>query len=168
MDDISKQVGVLLRSARKGRGFSQRELAKQLGIMQDVVSDLEKGARTLRITELLQFSRALGVPPSYFLAIDETEERRALLEACLQKMQAFPEPWLEAVNRFLDQLALLQSTGERLLPGEQQFAIEITVPPVPINLPDIELPGNTVVEIQPESLIKSPVSGKKRRNQNKE
>lgn len=49
----SEQVGQILRSARRAKGLSQAQAGIRLGLSQNRVSELEKGAATVTVAQLL-------------------------------------------------------------------------------------------------------------------
>lgn len=53
--------GRALQQARAARGLSQTELARELGIPQSTVSEMESGKSTIYLRRLLDFARATGV-----------------------------------------------------------------------------------------------------------
>jgi transcriptional regulator with XRE-family HTH domain len=63
---IDAHVGQKIRTRRNLLGLSQTELADAAGITFQQVQKYEKGANRVGAGRLLQFSEALGVPPSYF------------------------------------------------------------------------------------------------------
>jgi transcriptional regulator with XRE-family HTH domain len=63
---IDVHVGQKIRARRNLLGLSQTELADAAGISFQQVQKYEKGSNRIGAGRLLQFSEALGVPPSYF------------------------------------------------------------------------------------------------------
>jgi len=59
MDYRLEPVARALREARKRKGISQRALATLAGVPQSHVSKIESGAVDLRLTSLMELSRAL-------------------------------------------------------------------------------------------------------------
>ena len=57
-------VAVRIRAARQGRGISQRELARAVGVAQSTLSRIERGERRVSVDRLIAIARALGVRPS--------------------------------------------------------------------------------------------------------
>lgn len=49
----SEQIGQILRSARRAKGLSQAQAGIRLGLSQNRVSELEKGAATVTVAQLL-------------------------------------------------------------------------------------------------------------------
>jgi transcriptional regulator with XRE-family HTH domain len=56
-----------IRTARLGRGYTQQEVAKELGLTFQQVQKYEKGANRVSVGRLHAISNFLGVPMNYFL-----------------------------------------------------------------------------------------------------
>ena len=56
-----------IRDIRKGRGISQRDLARALGMAQSTLSRIERGERRVSVDRLIAIARALGVSPADML-----------------------------------------------------------------------------------------------------
>ena len=63
---VDTHVGLKIRARRNLLGLSQTELADAAGITFQQVQKYEKGINRVGAGRLMQFSEALGVPPSYF------------------------------------------------------------------------------------------------------
>jgi transcriptional regulator with XRE-family HTH domain len=63
---VDTHVGLKIRARRNLLGLSQTELADAAGITFQQIQKYEKGANRVGAGRLMQFSEALGVPPSYF------------------------------------------------------------------------------------------------------
>jgi transcriptional regulator with XRE-family HTH domain len=63
---VDFHVGLKIRARRNLLGLSQTELADAAGITFQQIQKYEKGANRVGAGRLMQFSEALGVPPSYF------------------------------------------------------------------------------------------------------
>jgi transcriptional regulator with XRE-family HTH domain len=63
---VDIHVGQKIRTRRNLMGLSQTELADAAGITFQQVQKYEKGANRVGAGRLMQFSEALGIPPSYF------------------------------------------------------------------------------------------------------
>lgn len=61
MPDTRDEVRKTLREARLARGLSQRGLAATSGISQAHISGIEAGRVDLRVSSLIELSRALGL-----------------------------------------------------------------------------------------------------------
>jgi len=64
-----------MRSARRARGITQRELAGRLGRLQSYVSKVETGERRIDVVEYLHFMRAIEGEPFALLREIEGEYR---------------------------------------------------------------------------------------------
>ncbi len=60
-------VGGRLRELRVGRGWSQEELADQVGLHRTYVGSVERGERNIGIANVFALADALGVPASALL-----------------------------------------------------------------------------------------------------
>src|ERR1700722_11669613 len=63
---VDAHIGQKIRARRNLLGLSQTDLADSAGITFQQVQKYEKGANRVGAGRLMQFSEALGVPPSYF------------------------------------------------------------------------------------------------------
>lgn len=83
-EGIMGTVASRVAHARKVVGYTQKRLAKEVGISESYESMIERGAREPAIDILASLARALRVPLAYFFAtdpVDPVEERyRPLLE----------------------------------------------------------------------------------------
>jgi transcriptional regulator with XRE-family HTH domain len=57
----TEHVASILKSARGRKGFSQRELAKKVGVPQGHISKIENGAVDLRVSSLVALTRVLDL-----------------------------------------------------------------------------------------------------------
>ena len=57
----AKQIGVIIRRARRKAGLTQTELGKKIGLRQATISKLEKGEPATQISTLLDALTALGL-----------------------------------------------------------------------------------------------------------
>jgi DNA-binding XRE family transcriptional regulator len=60
-DPLCAKTGKLIRNTRKEQGLSQKDLAKKLGISQQIISRVEKGRENISLATLTNITRALGV-----------------------------------------------------------------------------------------------------------
>jgi HTH-type transcriptional regulator/antitoxin HipB len=61
MSDIAKQVGILIKQARKAKGLTQKELGDMLGIGESRVSKYESGKQNPTIGTLQKIADTLDV-----------------------------------------------------------------------------------------------------------
>jgi transcriptional regulator with XRE-family HTH domain len=84
-----KKLGEKIKKRREELGFSQAELASQLGLDQGMMSRIELGKRRLdAVKELPKLSRIFGVPYSWFLEDSEKTKSEITLESIIK--QKFP------------------------------------------------------------------------------
>ena len=63
---MEASIGNKLKTLRKGRKYTQQELADKMGITRCTVSNYEVGRRTPHLNELQRFAEFYGVDLSYF------------------------------------------------------------------------------------------------------
>lgn len=71
-------IGERIVSARKSHGWSQLDLAGEMGVAQSTVANWERGARGLSAETLMALSAALGVTVSWLLGVADTPEANSL------------------------------------------------------------------------------------------
>src|ERR1700722_18472410 len=79
----AKELGIALRSARTGAGFTLANAAQALGISKQTLSDLELGTGTVTLALAFQALNALGVCLFAVPARETSRARRALKGAGL-------------------------------------------------------------------------------------
>jgi HTH-type transcriptional regulator/antitoxin HipB len=57
----AKQIGAIIRRARRKAGLTQTELGKRIGLRQATISKLEKGEHATQLNTLLDALTALGL-----------------------------------------------------------------------------------------------------------
>jgi HTH-type transcriptional regulator / antitoxin HipB len=58
-----KKIVEKLKEARKTKGLTQKELSAKMGLPQSHISEIEQGKVDLRVSSLLEISRALDLEP---------------------------------------------------------------------------------------------------------
>lgn len=100
---IDRQIGVLLREARLGWGYSLKEIAVLLGITYQQVQKYETGANRISVSRLLDIAEVLKITPESLLVrphgqpIDESsrpEHRAAKIARQIEDEQVLTR-WLE-------------------------------------------------------------------------
>lgn len=66
-------IGVKIKTLRKGRKLTQQELADKMGITRATVSNYEVGRRSPHISELKRFADFFGVGIDYFGVVPKDE-----------------------------------------------------------------------------------------------
>ena len=62
-----KEIGSKIQQAREAKGYSQKQLARQVGCSQSALSNYEKGKRRLYLSQLEAIAEALNMPIDYFM-----------------------------------------------------------------------------------------------------
>ena len=68
MDEKAHDIGRVLQQARKSRGFTQADVAPQLGVSRATVAQIETGRRLLKADDLRRLASFYGCSPSELLA----------------------------------------------------------------------------------------------------
>ena len=69
-DTVDIEVGQLIRVQRLARGFSQTQLADEIGVTFQQVQKYEKGVNRISMGRLTRIGRVLGVNVTYLLGAD--------------------------------------------------------------------------------------------------
>ena len=67
MDEKARDIGGVLQQARKSRGFTQADVAPQLGVSRATVAQIETGRRQLKADDLRRLAAFYGCSPSELL-----------------------------------------------------------------------------------------------------
>jgi Zn-dependent peptidase ImmA (M78 family)/DNA-binding XRE family transcriptional regulator len=101
---LDARIGERIRRAREARNISQADLARELGLSQAAISNIETGTRTLRVPELIQISRLVGEDFSYFV-VPALAPRRAVGVTLRAEAAQLPLPdFKQAIDAFLDEI----------------------------------------------------------------
>jgi transcriptional regulator with XRE-family HTH domain len=85
--EVNRLVAELLQKARAEAGMTQAELAAKAEISRATVANIEVGAQSVSVYQLLRLADALGVPPEHLLpeaatvSQDDNPESRRLYAA---------------------------------------------------------------------------------------
>lgn len=77
-DDVDTYVGKRIRERRKIMGMTQQNLAAELGLSFQQVQKYERGSNRVGAGKLVQLSRALDVPVSYFFEEIEVDRQKEI------------------------------------------------------------------------------------------
>ena len=69
-----KQTGKNIRSYRKQRGWSKKELAERAGVAVELVDHYEKSPAVMNLYTIIMLANALYVEPSWLLAWKPEDE----------------------------------------------------------------------------------------------
>ena len=62
MENLTTQIGLRMRAARKAKGMTQSEISQKTGLDQAYISRLENGTAEGSPAQILSIARAIGVP----------------------------------------------------------------------------------------------------------
>lgn len=102
-------IGSKLRYLRKARHLSSVELAQRANVSQSSISDIECNRRSPRLNTLSSLSRALGLPLSELLPVDDLlehplkEEEREILDLFSRMNESQQKHLLEFLRSFSSQ-----------------------------------------------------------------
>ncbi|WP_019415104.1 helix-turn-helix domain-containing protein [Paenisporosarcina sp. TG20] len=71
-------VGITLKNLRKERELTLKNLAQQTGVSISFLSQVERGKSSVTLESLKKIADALGVNPSVFFAVDDTQDALAI------------------------------------------------------------------------------------------
>ena len=84
--NLKQTIGIQVRTARNGRGLTQEELAEQIDMTTETVSNIERGCTLPEMKTLDRLSRSLEIPLLDFFG-DETEFSGASLNRVKMEMK---------------------------------------------------------------------------------
>ena len=108
------ESGRRIRALREGRGVTQVELARTLGLPQSNVSEMERGVRGLTVHQAVRLARALKVSTDEILRSgngSRTPKAAPSLKLLrrLQKIEQLPEARQRVVLKLIDALIAQES-----------------------------------------------------------
>lgn len=72
--NIYNRVGLRIKSARKKKGYTQKELAKKIGCSTAMICGVETGSKRVTLVFLDKIAKALDVEVMYFIENRDTRE----------------------------------------------------------------------------------------------
>lgn len=114
MDNLTAQIGLRIRAARKAKGMTQSELSRTTNLDQAYISRLENGTAEGSPVQILSLARAIGVPiAQLYDDQDETAKKVAdLTDEAIEfarTWQALPAEQRAAMRAAVESLG--QQTG---------------------------------------------------------
>jgi len=101
-------MGERVTRLRIARGLSQTDLAEQLGIAQNVMSDLERGRTRLNADTVIRLTKTLNVTADEVLGLDSRRLRNVMISHDVlrrtAKLEALPPAMKKHVLRTIDML----------------------------------------------------------------
>lgn len=73
MEDLLKEIGKRISDLRKSLGYTQEQVAELMDVSVQMISNLERGNKAIRIDNLLKISKILGVSTDYILSGMQSE-----------------------------------------------------------------------------------------------
>ncbi len=70
---INEAIGAELRALRSRRRWNQVELADAIGVDKKTIGRLERGERSMTITQMYKICKVFGIKPSHLLGSAEGE-----------------------------------------------------------------------------------------------
>ncbi len=87
MDDLLLvEIGKRIQNRRKQLGYTQERLAEIMNVSIQMVSNLERGMKAVRIENLIRLSQILNISTDYILTGKETVEDMENLTARIEQL----------------------------------------------------------------------------------
>ena len=110
--DIVATFGDRLRSLRKEKGLTQKEIGALLGVSADSIGKYESGDRTPEPNDIIILAKFFGVSADYLLGISDIRQPPTINDEDL------PPDWLNEVE-------FIRRAGTKLSPEERKAIIEL-------------------------------------------
>ena len=98
-DSSLTEIGKRIQSCRKQRGYTQEQLADRMNVSIQMVSNLERGNKAIRIENLINLSKILDVSTDYILTGKETAND---VQALTARIAQLPEKDRNMINLLVD------------------------------------------------------------------
>lgn len=79
-------IGRRIQQRRKQQGFTQEQLADMMNVSIQMISNLERGNKAIRIDNLIKLSRILNISTDYILTGEEPAGDAAGLSARIEQL----------------------------------------------------------------------------------
>ena len=121
MIDFNKQIGKRIKSLREEIGFSQEQLADNLGLRREAISNIENGKRKATVEELSKISKILNI--SLDVLIDASKDISVIISKEDKTVRKKPEIRINVPQKNLKKfkevlLYILNKIGSRPNIGE--------------------------------------------------
>lgn len=80
LSDLYRQIGIVIRMARKGKNYSQIDLGAMIFLSKTTVSAIELGRRGLDARRIVLICDALDITPNMLFGYEELEKGDPLLD----------------------------------------------------------------------------------------
>ena len=95
-----EKVGSLLKELRKEKCLTQEQLAEMMNVSIQMVSNLERGNKAIRIDNLINLSQILDISTDYILTGKETTDDIQALTARIAQLPEKERKMLEMLVEF--------------------------------------------------------------------
>jgi len=96
MDKVNLyEIGRRIQNQRKQMGYTQEQLAEMMNVSIQMISNLERGNKAIRIDNLINLSNILHVSTDYILKGIDTVEDSEILTAGIDMLNARDKKMLE-------------------------------------------------------------------------
>ena len=95
------EIGNRIQQCRKSRGYTQEQLAEEMNVSIQMISNVERGNKAIRIDNLVNLSRILKVSTDYLLTGTHNSDDHNLLAMRFSKLS---EREREAITMLIEHL----------------------------------------------------------------
>lgn len=97
-----KQIGVRIQNRRKQQGYTQEQLADMMNVSVQMISNLERGNKAIRIDNLINLCKILDISTDYILTGGQNSNRTIQLSRQISQLSSKDQKIIEdLVSRFL-------------------------------------------------------------------
>lgn len=89
------EIGKRIQSRRKQQGLTQEQLADRMNVSIQMISNLERGNKAIRIDNLINLSQILDVSTDYILTGKETQDDFHALTARIEALSPADRKMIE-------------------------------------------------------------------------
>ena len=93
-------IGKRIQNRRKQQGYTQEQLAEMMNVSIQMVSNLERGNKAIRIDNLINLSQILDISTDYILTGKETTEDIDALTARISKLPPNDRKMIEMLAEY--------------------------------------------------------------------
>lgn len=91
------EIGTRIQNRRKQRGYTQEQLADLMNVSKQMISNLERGNKAIRIDNLINLSRVLDISADYILTGKEISGDFQSLAAQLSRLSQRDRRMIELI-----------------------------------------------------------------------
>ena len=95
-----KQIGKRIQNCRKHQGYTQEQIADMMDVSIQMISNLERGNKAIRIDNLINLCRILNVSSDYILTGAESHTNSAVLAARISQLPPKEQKMLELLIEY--------------------------------------------------------------------